>query len=118
MQGACRRAVPLTRGAARRGRPLWVSAAARFVRQGGTPAPVRLVVSGLYRHARNPMYVAVLAMVAGQALLLGSPGALVHGLWRSASTCSSSSTRSRRCASGSATTTPPTAEPCRAGCHG
>jgi protein-S-isoprenylcysteine O-methyltransferase Ste14 len=49
----------------------------RFVRRGrGTPAPVaepqRLVVSGLYRFVRNPMYVAVLAMVVGQALLLGS----------------------------------------------
>src|SRR5262245_15591165 len=37
----------------------------RFVREGlGTPAPVappeRLVVGGLYRHVRNPMYLAVL----------------------------------------------------------
>ena len=42
----------------------------------GTPAPVapptRLVVSGQYRLLRNPMYVAVLAIVLGQALLLGS----------------------------------------------
>ena len=41
----------------------------------GTPAPVapprHLVVSGLYRRVRNPMYVAVLALVLGQALLLG-----------------------------------------------
>lgn len=38
----------------------------------GSPAPVlpteTLVVSGLYRHVRNPMYVAVMAAVAGQAL--------------------------------------------------
>jgi protein-S-isoprenylcysteine O-methyltransferase Ste14 len=49
---------------------------ARFVVEGiGTPAPVappeRLVVGGLYRYVRNPMYLAVLATVVGQALLLG-----------------------------------------------
>jgi protein-S-isoprenylcysteine O-methyltransferase Ste14 len=49
---------------------------ARFVTEGrGTPAPVapteRLVVGGLYRYVRNPMYVAVLATIVGQALLLG-----------------------------------------------
>jgi protein-S-isoprenylcysteine O-methyltransferase Ste14 len=48
----------------------------RFVIDGrGTPAPVaapkHLVVDGQYRHVRNPMYVAVLAIVIGQALLLG-----------------------------------------------
>jgi protein-S-isoprenylcysteine O-methyltransferase Ste14 len=48
---------------------------ARFALQGlGTPAPVlptkHLVVSGWYRHVRNPMYVAVAATVLGQALLL------------------------------------------------
>jgi len=49
----------------------------RFASEGrGTPAPIAppetLVVSGLYRHVRNPMYVAVLAAIAGQALLFGS----------------------------------------------
>ena len=49
---------------------------ARFVTEGlGTPAPVapteRLVVGGAYRHVRNPMYLAVLAVIVGQALLLG-----------------------------------------------
>jgi protein-S-isoprenylcysteine O-methyltransferase Ste14 len=48
---------------------------ARFVLVGlGTPAPVsppsRLVISGQYRYVRNPMYVAVLAIVLGQGLLL------------------------------------------------
>jgi len=42
----------------------------------GTPAPPapteRLVVEGAYRHVRNPMYVAVLALVLGQVLLFGS----------------------------------------------
>src|ERR687890_903841 len=53
-----------------------VQAFVRFVVEGlGTPAPVaapeRLVVGGAYRYVRNPMYVAVLAAIAGQALLLG-----------------------------------------------
>jgi protein-S-isoprenylcysteine O-methyltransferase Ste14 len=48
----------------------------RFVVEGfGTPAPVaapeRLVVGGVYRYVRNPMYVAVLVAIVGQALLLG-----------------------------------------------
>jgi protein-S-isoprenylcysteine O-methyltransferase Ste14 len=55
----------------------------RFVREGrGTPAPVapteRLVVGGLYRHVRNPMYLAVLAAILGQALLLGRAVLLVY----------------------------------------
>ena len=49
---------------------------ARFVLEGiGTPAPAapteRLVVGGLYRYVRNPMYLAVGATILGQALLLG-----------------------------------------------
>jgi protein-S-isoprenylcysteine O-methyltransferase Ste14 len=56
----------------------------RFALRGvGTPAPVlppgRLVVTGLYRHVRNPMYVAVVALILGQALLLGSAGVLGYG---------------------------------------
>jgi protein-S-isoprenylcysteine O-methyltransferase Ste14 len=55
-----------------------LSAFARFVLEGtGTPAPVapteRLVVGGLYRYVRNPMYVAVGATIVGQGLLLGRP---------------------------------------------
>ena len=51
---------------------------ARFVVEGiGTPAPAapteRLIVGGLYRHVRNPMYLAVAATIIGQALLLGRP---------------------------------------------
>ena len=53
-----------------------VHAFARFVAEGlGTPAPVaptrELVVGGLYRYVRNPMYLAVLAAIVGQALVLG-----------------------------------------------
>ncbi len=52
---------------------------ARFVNEGrGTPAPVAptetLVVGGLYRYVRNPMYVAVASMIGGQALLFRSEG--------------------------------------------
>jgi protein-S-isoprenylcysteine O-methyltransferase Ste14 len=49
----------------------------RFAVEGlGTPAPVapteHLVVTGLYRHVRNPMYVAIMIILCGQAVLLGS----------------------------------------------
>jgi protein-S-isoprenylcysteine O-methyltransferase Ste14 len=54
----------------------------RFARADGTPAPpaptAHLVVVGPYRFVRNPMYLAVLAIIAGQALLCGSVGALVY----------------------------------------
>jgi protein-S-isoprenylcysteine O-methyltransferase Ste14 len=51
----------------------------RFVTEGrGTPAPLapteQLVIGGLYRFVRNPMYVAVASMIAGQALLFRSAG--------------------------------------------
>jgi protein-S-isoprenylcysteine O-methyltransferase Ste14 len=55
-----------------------VEAFARFVVEGlGTPAPVapteHLVIGGLYRYVRNPMYLAVGAIILGQALALGQP---------------------------------------------
>jgi protein-S-isoprenylcysteine O-methyltransferase Ste14 len=58
------------------GTAVLVHAFARFVREGlGTPAPVapteRLVIGGLYRYVRNPMYLAVITAIVGQALLLG-----------------------------------------------
>jgi protein-S-isoprenylcysteine O-methyltransferase Ste14 len=57
------------------GAAVLVHAFTRFVVEGlGTPAPVaptaHLVVGGLYRYVRNPMYLAVVAAVAGQAMLL------------------------------------------------
>ena len=60
-----------------------VDAFSRFAVEGvGTPAPVaptqELVVSGLYRHVRNPMYLAVGATIIGQALLLGRPILLLY----------------------------------------
>lgn len=53
-----------------------LEAFARFVIEGiGTPAPVapteKLVVGGVYRHVRNPMYLAVGAVILGQAAVLG-----------------------------------------------
>jgi protein-S-isoprenylcysteine O-methyltransferase Ste14 len=70
------------------GVPALLDSFARFALQGlGTPAPLlptrHLVVSGLYRHVRNPMYVGVVTVVLGQALLIGSAGVLGYGagLW-------------------------------------
>ena len=65
-----------------------VESFARFAHEGlGTPAPVapptQLVVSGQYRHVRNPMYVAILAIVVGESLVLGSARLLAYAalLW-------------------------------------
>lgn len=63
--------------------PLWLAGGAvllwcavDFVRKGGTPAPVEppteLVVGGLYRYVRNPMYIGVLAATAGHVFWFGS----------------------------------------------
>jgi protein-S-isoprenylcysteine O-methyltransferase Ste14 len=65
------------------GAPVLIHAFAQFVREGiGTPAPVapteHLVVGGLYRHVRNPMYVAVVAIIVGQGLALGQPAVLAY----------------------------------------
>jgi protein-S-isoprenylcysteine O-methyltransferase Ste14 len=53
-----------------------VGAVVRFALQGlGTPAPIaptqHLVVTGLYRYVRNPMYVAVATVIFGQAVVFG-----------------------------------------------
>jgi protein-S-isoprenylcysteine O-methyltransferase Ste14 len=42
--------------------------------------PRRLVVRGLYRHSRNPMYVGVLCVIAGWAIGFRSLGLAVYGL--------------------------------------
>jgi protein-S-isoprenylcysteine O-methyltransferase Ste14 len=65
------------------GAAVLVHSFARFVTEGlGTPAPVaptdHLVVGGLYRYVRNPMYVAVASTIVGQALLLGRPILLAY----------------------------------------
>jgi protein-S-isoprenylcysteine O-methyltransferase Ste14 len=67
-----------------------VACFAQFVREGrGTPAPIapteKLVVGGLYRWVRNPMYLAVGAIILGQAVAFGSVGVLVwFGLFAAA----------------------------------
>ncbi|HLJ27544.1 MAG TPA: isoprenylcysteine carboxylmethyltransferase family protein [Candidatus Angelobacter sp.] len=66
------------------GLPVLLDSFARFAIQGlGTPAPVapprRLVVTGLYRYVRNPMYVAVSSLIFGQGLLFGSVPLLEYG---------------------------------------
>ena len=65
--------------------PVLLDSFARFALQGiGTPAPLlptrHLVVTGLYRYIRNPMYVAVVGLIAGQALLLGNRTLLCYGM--------------------------------------
>ena len=50
----------------------------------GTPAPIdapkRLVVRGLYRYTRNPMYVGVLTVIVAWAVLSPTLTLLVYGL--------------------------------------
>jgi protein-S-isoprenylcysteine O-methyltransferase Ste14 len=57
----------------------------RFALQGlGTPAPIfptrHLVVSGLFRYVRNPMYIAVVSLILGQGLFFGSILVLEYGI--------------------------------------
>ena len=70
------------------GAPGIVDSFARFALEGlGTPAPIappqKLVVTGLYRHVRNPIYFALVAVIFGQAFLFGDPRLLGYGalLW-------------------------------------
>ena len=70
------------------GVPGVVDSFARFALEGlGTPAPIappqKLVVTGLYRYVRNPIYIAVVAVIFGQALLFGDGRLLWYGalLW-------------------------------------
>jgi protein-S-isoprenylcysteine O-methyltransferase Ste14 len=70
------------------GVPGVVDSFARFALEGlGTPAPIappqKLVVTGLYRYVRNPIYISVVAVIFGQALLFGDARLLWYGalLW-------------------------------------
>ncbi|MGW0998561.1 methyltransferase family protein [Streptomyces sp. NPDC002520] len=75
--------VPLAAGTA-----VLLDAYRRFALEGlGTPSPVapptRLVVGGPYRHVRNPIYIAVVAVLTGQGLLLARPVLFAYavGVW-------------------------------------
>ena len=61
-----------------------VHAFVQFAKAGGTPAPVapteRLVVTGFHRFVRNPMYVGLIVVVLGQALLFGSLELVVYAV--------------------------------------
>jgi protein-S-isoprenylcysteine O-methyltransferase Ste14 len=66
------------------GIPGIVSSFARFALEGlGTPAPIappqKLVVTGLYRYVRNPIYIALVAVILGQALLFGDVRVFWYG---------------------------------------
>lgn len=57
----------------------------RFALKGsGTPAPIAptktLVISGFYARVRNPMYLAVSALIFGQALLFASAALIAYGI--------------------------------------
>jgi protein-S-isoprenylcysteine O-methyltransferase Ste14 len=67
------------------GAAVLLEAFGRFVIEGiGTPAPIapteKLVVGGLYRYVRNPMYLAVAAVILGQAAVLGRWVLLVYAV--------------------------------------
>jgi protein-S-isoprenylcysteine O-methyltransferase Ste14 len=67
------------------GLPVLLDSFVQFALQGlGTPAPAapteHLVVSGWYRYVRNPMYLAVVALVLGQGLFFGSVHVLEYGV--------------------------------------
>jgi protein-S-isoprenylcysteine O-methyltransferase Ste14 len=62
---------------------LLVACVWEFARSGrGTLSPAdpprALVVRGLYRYVRNPMYLSVTLIILGEALLVGSPGLLLY----------------------------------------
>ncbi len=68
------------------GLPVLLDSFARFALKGlGTPAPVfptrHLVITGLYHHVRNPMYVAVVSLIFGQGLLLGNLRVIEYGFF-------------------------------------
>jgi protein-S-isoprenylcysteine O-methyltransferase Ste14 len=82
-------AVPLVRGLGfvliAAGVLIFLETFARFAVEGlGTPAPIlppqHLVIRGSYRYVRNPMYVAGVSAVCGQALVLGDWRLLAYGL--------------------------------------
>ena len=71
-------AIPILLGSA-----AYFSSAWNFaVKGGGTPAPIdpprALVVAGLYRHVRNPMYVGGVLILLGHVLWFQAPSLLLY----------------------------------------
>ena len=65
------------------GASIYLRAVSAFVLQGrGTPAPIAppqlLVVSGMYRYVRNPMYLGVICVLFGEAVAFSSPTLVVY----------------------------------------
>src|ERR1700739_1506570 len=66
------------------GLPGLIDSFARFALQGlGTPAPIaptqNLVVTGLYRYVRNPIYIALVSVILGQAAVFGDARLMTYG---------------------------------------
>jgi protein-S-isoprenylcysteine O-methyltransferase Ste14 len=61
-----------------------VHAFVQFAEAGGTPMPIapprRLVVTGFNRYVRNPMYLGLLTVIVGQALLFGQFSLLLYAV--------------------------------------
>jgi protein-S-isoprenylcysteine O-methyltransferase Ste14 len=55
-----------------------------FAKAGGTPMPLaptqRLVGNGFNRYVRNPMYMGLLIVILGQALLFGSLSLVLYAI--------------------------------------
>jgi protein-S-isoprenylcysteine O-methyltransferase Ste14 len=106
------------------GLPGLIDSFGRFALQGlGTPAPIappqNLVVTGLYRYVRNPIYVAVVAVILGQGILFGDSRLLIYGglMWL-AFHAFVLATRSRSCLTALALSTRISVQTSRGGFHG
>jgi protein-S-isoprenylcysteine O-methyltransferase Ste14 len=66
------------------GAAILIDSFVRFAFAEGTPAPIaptkRLVVTGLYRFVRNPMYVAVTSIILGQSLIFASAALIAYAV--------------------------------------
>jgi protein-S-isoprenylcysteine O-methyltransferase Ste14 len=79
--------------------------------------PANLVVVGLYRYTRNPMYVAVTLILLGWAAAFASRGLLVYARWlRSRFICGSCTPKSRGSRRGTARPGRSIRSACRGGC--